>query len=62
MINEFIGMNYIWIVIGIRDKLLTIDVVGMDCKHKLKKPSSIYCVKIGKVYERSNLESQRIII
>ncbi len=60
LINEFIGMNYIWIAIGQRYKLSDIDVVGMDCKHTLEK-ASIYCVKIGKVYERSNLESQLII-
>ncbi len=60
LINEFIGRNYIWIAIGKRYKLLSIDVVGVDCKHKLEE-ASIYCVKIGKVYERSHLESQRII-
>nr|QBK93897.1 MAG: Zn-finger protein [Pithovirus LCPAC406] len=61
LINEFIGINYIWIAIGELDRFPIIDFVGMDCKHKLKK-ASIYCAKIGKVYERSHFESQRIII
>nr|QBK93293.1 MAG: Zn-finger protein [Pithovirus LCPAC403] len=60
LINEFIGIDHIWIAIGELDKFPTIDVVGLNCKHKLKK-ASIYCVKIGKVYRRSNLESQRLI-
>ncbi len=60
LINEFIGIDYIWIVIGQRYGSLSIDIVGVDCEHNMKK-ASIYYVKIDKVYERSNLESRRII-
>nr|QBK93295.1 MAG: Zn-finger protein [Pithovirus LCPAC403] len=60
LINEFIGIGYIWIVIGQRYGSLAIDVVGVDCKHVMKE-ASIYYVKINKVYERCHLESQWII-
>ncbi len=50
----------IWIAIGQYYGSLTIDVVGVNCEHMMKE-ASIYCLKIGKVYERSNLESQKVI-
>nr|QBK92831.1 MAG: Zn-finger protein [Pithovirus LCPAC401] len=62
LINEFIGIDYIWIAIGklFQFGSLAIHVVGTDCKTELGD-ASMYCVKIGKVYKRSNLESQKII-
>nr|QBK93294.1 MAG: Zn-finger protein [Pithovirus LCPAC403] len=60
LINKFIGIDYVWIAINEVHWIPTVDVVGMDCKHELKN-ASIYCVKIGKVYKRCHLESQKII-
>ncbi len=58
LINEFAGKDYIWISIDNHAIFSYICIIQVDCDFKCPK-NSIYCLKIGKIYEMCHLENQK---